>query len=50
LPYDQDFYADWLYALTLLMQSNVAGLAATEADLEQNRRLGQALAALDTHF
>ena len=47
LPYDQDFYADWLYALTLLIQGNVAGMAATEADIEQNRRLGQVLAALD---
>lgn len=49
LPYDQDFYADWLYALTLLIEGNVAGAIATEADREQNRRLGQALAALDTH-
>ena len=47
LPYDQDFYADWLYALTLLIQGNVAGAVATEADLQQNRRLGQVLAALD---
>ncbi len=47
LPYDQDFYADWLYALTLLIQGNVAGAVATEADLAQNRRLGQVLAILD---
>ena len=47
LPYDQDFYADWLYALTLLIQGNVAGRMATEADIEQNRQLGQVLAALD---
>ena len=46
LPYDQDFYADWLYTLTLLIQGNGVGTMATEADLEQNRRLGQALAAL----
>ncbi|HRZ05430.1 MAG TPA: virulence factor SrfC family protein [Candidatus Competibacteraceae bacterium] len=47
LPYDQDFYADWLYALTLLIEGNVAGAVATAAGLEKNRRLDQALAALD---
>ena len=47
LPYDQDFYADWLYALTLLIEGNVAGAITNEVEREQNRRLGQALAALD---
>lgn len=47
LPYDQDFYADWLYALTLLIEGNVAGAITNEIEREQNRRLGQALAALD---
>ena len=47
LPYDQDFYADWLYALTLLIQGNVAGRMATAADIEQNRQLGQVLVALE---
>ena len=47
LPYDQDFYADWLYALTLLIERNNVGAVATAVDREQNQRLGQALAALD---
>lgn len=46
LPYDRDFYADWLYALTLLIQGNVAGALASAADVAQNQRLGILLKAL----
>ncbi len=39
--------SQWLYTLTLLIQGNIAGRIVTAADIEQNRQLGQVLAALD---